>query len=172
MLRLTQEQALAAIGTKEGLSGKDLSGLDFSNLNLNYIDFRYSDLQDTDFTGSYLVFADFAYANLSGVDFTGAKLSGVIGLASKEDEMREAQRILQLLEDPRNKLLMDDWHTCDTTHCLAGWSCPQSSDPSIEASRKLPTLTKYFFEYNDKVAFEALLRVASGEESVWNTVED
>jgi|GEM_PF-6947972 len=180
MQRMTEAEFWAAIqiGEKD-FDHLDLSGLDLSNLplastsfincNLRGANFTGSCLMDARFTGSDLSGANFTDADLAGANLTGAKLDGVIGLASKEEEITEAQRILRILEDPRNNLEMDDWHTCETSHCLAGWSCPHLHDPSPEASRKLPTLTKYFFEYSNTFAFAALVRVAKGEESIWNT---
>jgi hypothetical protein len=31
------------------------------------------------------------------------------------------QRLLEAVTAPENKLEMNDWHTCETTHCRAGW---------------------------------------------------
>jgi hypothetical protein len=180
MTRLTREEVEGArIHTK--FSEYDLSELDLIYLNLSYKDFSNTDLHGTDFTNSRLSSCDFTNADLTGANFTGADISGadltgakltfVIGLATKAQEMAEAQRILQLLQQPENKLIMDEWHTCSTAHCLAGWSCPENYDPSTEAGRKMPTLTKYFFEHNNEEAFDALVRVASGEESIWNRME-
>jgi len=180
MQRMTEAEFWAALGRKQlNYANLDLSGLDLPYLNMASVDFINCNLRDINFTGSRLMDANFTGSNLSGANFTDADLAGatlagnkldrVIGLASKEEEMAEAQRILNLLEDPRNQLMMDDWHTCETSHCLAGWSCPHLHDPSPEASRKLPTLTKYFFEYSNTFAFAALVRVAKGKESIWST---
>ena len=192
MIRLTQAEALDVangnyvvkgdfvINSFDGLpvdiSELDLSCLllwseNFRNSNLRHVDFTGSDLRYTKFSSADLSYANFTNADLSGADLSGAKLEGVIGLASKEEEMGEAKRILRILENPANSLDMSDWHLCETTHCLAGWSCPNNEDPGAEASRKMPTLAKYFYEDDESEAYDALQRVASGQESIWNTKE-
>jgi hypothetical protein len=177
-MRLNQKQVIEAIVNGDDfdnmdLSGNDLNGQDiyyttFENANLSGVNFTGADLTGCSFQNANLRNANFTEANLSGVNLEGANLEGVIGLASKSQEMQEAQRILELLQQPSNQLNMDDWHTCETSHCLAGWCCPHLKNPGAEASRKMPTLARYFHEYNESKAFEALIRVANGEESIWN----
>jgi len=31
------------------------------------------------------------------------------------------QRLLEAVTAPNHDLIMSDWHTCETTHCRAGW---------------------------------------------------
>ena len=31
------------------------------------------------------------------------------------------QKVLEAIQTNGNKLNMDEWHTCETTHCRAGW---------------------------------------------------
>jgi hypothetical protein len=33
-----------------------------------------------------------------------------------------ASRILQIVESGKGQLEMDDYHTCESTHCIAGWT--------------------------------------------------
>jgi hypothetical protein len=153
------------------LSFLSLWSEDFRNSNLRHVNFTGADLTYTKFSGADLSYVNFTNAKLSGADLSGAKLEGAIGLATKEEEMAEAQRILRILENPANSLDMSDWHLCETTHCLAGWSCPNEKDPGAEASRKMPTLAKYFYKDDESEAYDALQRVASGQESIWNTEE-
>ena len=61
---------------------------------------------------------------------------------------------------------MNDWHSCSTAHCIAGWAFPDLEYPGRKASLAYPTLAKYFFSSNED-ALEALKRVANGEESVF-----
>lgn len=35
---------------------------------------------------------------------------------------RLASRILQIVESGKGQLKMDDYHTCKSTHCIAGWT--------------------------------------------------
>ncbi len=182
MKRMTREEFLAAVAGEEicfgdlGLSELDLSGLDlggsaFYDSDLRRVNFTGSNLQDVEFFDCDLSQANFTNANLAGAEFVRVVLDGAIGIASKEEETAEAKRILGLLQNPLNALNMRDWHTCETVHCLAGWSCPHEDYPAPSASRKLPSLAQYFYMYDNDDALAALQRVASGEESVWNPTE-
>ena len=145
--KLSYVKLSGAILCETNLSGANLSGAHLS--------------------GTNLMNADLSGADLWSADLSGADLSGTKGLASKFEEIKEAQRILNILDSLLGSLDMTDWHTCETTHCLAGWCEPNEKLPGSKASRKMPTLAKYFFSTNDK-AMKALIKVASGVESVWN----
>lgn len=159
--QLSKERVLAMGEDLEFMDGNftraNLSGLTLAGFDLDGCDLRDANLSNVDFTN----------ADLTGARLMGAKLDGVKGLATKEEEMREAQRILDILEIPGNHLEMEGWHTCKTTHCIAGWHRPDLGYPGRVASTAMPTLAKYFFEDNE-TALAALKRVASGEESIWN----
>jgi hypothetical protein len=93
-------------GARLDLSGNDCSGLDFS--------------------GRDLTEANLTEANLTGAILTGAILTGAILEGAKIDyQIQEGllQQIAQIVVDNPEKLKMDDWHTCETTHCLAGLAC-------------------------------------------------
>lgn len=88
--------------------------------------------------------ADLRGADLSGADMRGAVLRGavlgdtdlrraVLPKAVQDmrptDEAEQRQRIaavaaLALKDD--DALNMGDWHTCETTHCIAGWAVHQA----------------------------------------------
>ena len=90
----------AAVEKKADLGGADLGGADLRGANLGGADLRGADLSGADLRG----------ANLGGADLGGCpvKIEGihqaVYAAASKPDTLN-----------------MSDWHTCDTTHCRAGW---------------------------------------------------
>ena len=67
-----------------GFRGADLFGKSFVNSNLNRADFEDADLRDTNFKN-----ANLRDANFEGADLTGANLSGVIGLKSQTDFIKE-----------------------------------------------------------------------------------
>lgn len=165
--KLSYVKLSGAILCEANLSGANLSGAHLIGTNLMNADLSGADLWSADLSGADLRNADLRNANLSGADLSGADLSGTKGLASKFEEIKEAQRILNILDSLLGSLDMTDWHTCETTHCLAGWCEPNEKLPGSKASRKMPTLAKYFFSTNDK-AMKALIKVASGVESVWN----
>jgi hypothetical protein len=57
-------------------------------------------------------------ANLRGADLRGADLSDATGLPSDPALLRRVcQEALKT-----GQLEMGRWHTCETTHCLAGWA--------------------------------------------------
>jgi hypothetical protein len=89
-------------------------------------------------------------------------------LPSIDDERKLAREILARLDDG-GELKMNTWHTCETTHCLAGWAqtlrqkiCGSREDQTYEAGvRLLPSLAQYFFADN-KTALKALKKLVGG----------
>jgi len=118
------------------LSDADLSGADLSGANLSGADLRGANLSDADLSG-----ADLRYANLSGADLIGANLSGadLSGANLSDANLSGAKgitapviedidgRILKAIE-AGGKLEMGQWHTCETTHCRAGWAIHFAGD--------------------------------------------
>jgi hypothetical protein len=49
------------------------------------------------------------------------------------------QKVLEAVSQP-NALNMGDWHTCDTTHCRAGWVEVLAGEAGKELSRRTSTL--------------------------------
>ena len=76
---------------------------------------RGADLSDADLSGAYLSGANLSGANLSGADLSGAYLPEVSPIASID------RQILTAIESG-GALDMAAWHTCETTHCRAGWA--------------------------------------------------
>jgi len=114
------------------LRGGDLRRVDFSGANLLAADFTGADLRDADFSGAYLRdtklrgadlrWADLTDTNLSGVDLSGADLRGAKGLPTKAIVPDIDAAILAAVEAQYCALQMSEWHTCETTHCRAGWA--------------------------------------------------
>ena len=80
-----------------------------AGVSLLYANLSYADLSDAD-----LSYADLSVANLRGADLSGANLS----------DSPKIENIHQTVFDAASQpgaLDMSDWHTCDTTHCRAGW---------------------------------------------------
>ena len=64
--------------------------------------------------GVSLLYANLSYADLRGANLRGANLS----------DSPKIENIHQTVFDAASQpgaLDMSDWHTCDTTHCRAGW---------------------------------------------------
>ena len=107
------------------LSDADLRDADLSGADLRDADLRGADLRDADLSGAVLRGADLRGADLRDADLSGADLRGA--------DLRDADlsdvpvipdidaKILAAIEGG-GTLKMDTWHTCETTHCRAGWA--------------------------------------------------
>ena len=117
------------------LRGADLSGADLREADLSGADLREADLREADLRGAYLSEADLSgadlreadlsgadlrEADLSGADLSGADLSGAIGLPEVQ-KFAIDEAVFAACSAP-NSLEMGSWHTCETTHCRAGWA--------------------------------------------------
>jgi hypothetical protein len=82
-------------------------------------DLSGSDLRDSDLRGSNLSDSDLRGSNLSGSDLRGSNLS--------DSDLRGVPKIENIHESvyeaasKPDALNMRIWHSCDTTHCRAGW---------------------------------------------------
>jgi len=115
------------------LNGTLLSGLNLSGLDLEEANFTGATCQGTDFTGSTLTRATFRRADLTGAVLSGCDLS----TTSFAEDTRLDRALLNtvqgvpVVEDLHRRVYeaarqagaldMSDWHTCETTHCRAGW---------------------------------------------------
>ena len=72
-------------------------------------------------------------ANLSGADLrranlSGADLRGAIGLAIAADAPARLRAVAIAALADADALEMDAWHTCKTTHSIAGWAIHQAGE--------------------------------------------
>ncbi len=107
------------------LRGAYLSGANLRRANLRGANLSEADLRGADLRGANLSEADLrgAYlrgANLRGAKLSGADLSGAIGLPEVQ-KFAIDEAVFAACSAP-NSLEMGSWHTCDTTHCRAGWA--------------------------------------------------
>jgi hypothetical protein len=131
------------------LSGADLRGADLSRAVLRDADLRGADLRGADLRGADLSRAVLRDADLSGAvlrgavlrgaDLRGAVLRGAVlrGAVLRGADLSRApsclkikdihQTIYNAVKNP-NALDMSQWHTCDTTHCRAGWVVTLAGD--------------------------------------------
>jgi len=147
--------------TGANLTKADLSGANLSGADLHHIDLARANLTGANLSGANLSGADLRRAILTGANLTGANLTGVIisgaylssvNLARVDlTGVLSAPRRLTPLEipivpdldaaihaqvygaDAPGTLYMSQWHTCETTHCRAGWAIHLAG----EAGRKL-----------------------------------
>jgi hypothetical protein len=64
---------------------------------------------------------DLSGIDLNGVEFSSVDLTGVIGLPDAPVVKDLDQKIFDAVQVD-DALDMDYWHTCETTHCRAGWA--------------------------------------------------
>jgi hypothetical protein len=83
------------------LSGADLSDADLSGADLRGAYLRDADLRDADLRGAYL-----------DIPFT----------PDPDLIKKVASAALAEANGDTPHLRMDNWHTCDTVHCIAGWA--------------------------------------------------
>ncbi len=116
--------------TRDGLIARYRSGeRDFSDADLSGADLRGANLSGAYLRGANLRGADLRGANLRGADRRGANLrdlSDVPSVPGLDVMIADATRAAGALE-------MGSWHTCETTHCRAGWAITLAG----EAGRKL-----------------------------------
>ena len=117
------------------LSGADLAGADLRNANLG-TNLENANLENANLAGAYLEDANLEGAYLENANLAGANLGGAYleytnlenaNLAGADLDYQIQDGLLQqiakiILENPKS-LEMGSWHTCETTHCLAGWAC-------------------------------------------------
>jgi Pentapeptide repeats (8 copies) len=108
------------------LSDADLRYADLSGADLSGAELRFAELRDAKLRGADLSGADLRYADLSGADLRDAKLHGAkFGIPFTSDPElihKVAAAALAGANGDTPHLKMDRWHTCETTHCIAGWS--------------------------------------------------
>ncbi len=117
------------------LRGADLSRADLSGADLRGAVLRGADLSRADLSGADLRGADLRGAVLSRAVLSGADLRGV-PLIEKLDS-----KILAAVQSPGNSLEMGTWHTCDTTHCIAGWAVQLAGAEGKALEDKFSTAT-------------------------------
>ncbi len=119
------------------LSGANLSGANLSGANLSGANLSGANLSGANLFGANLIDAILFGANLSGANLFGANLIDAIlfganlidavGLPIADDAPQRLQAVAAaVLDGDGATLAMGNWHTCDTTHCLAGWAIHQA----------------------------------------------
>ncbi len=100
------------------LRGAVLSGADLSDADLRDADLRDAVLSDADLRGADLSDAVLSDAVLSDADLRGADLRGGLDGVPVIPDIHKA---VYEAASKTNALDMGSWHSCDTTHCRAGW---------------------------------------------------
>jgi uncharacterized protein YjbI with pentapeptide repeats len=145
------------------LEGANLAGTNLEGANLYGDSFMNADLRGADLSRAYCRCANFMNADLRGADLRVASLAQSNLLGAKIDYQIQdglLEEIAKLVLADNNKLKMGKWHTCETTHCIAGWAVTLS-----------PKGQKLEAEYGTPIA-GLLLLGAEAHEHFYDTTED
>ena len=131
------------------LRGADLRGADLSGADLRCADLSGANLSDANLSGAVLRYADLSgavlrCANLRGADLRYADLNGAVlrGADLRYANLSDVPKIEDLdakivaAIECGGKLDMNQWHTCETTHCRAGWAITLAGEDGIALEKK------------------------------------
>jgi hypothetical protein len=115
------------------LRGADLRGAVLRGAFLRGADLRGAVLRDADLRGAvlrgaFLRGADLRGAVLRGAFLRGADLRDAVGLPIAADAADRLKAVAAAALQP-DALQMSNWHTCGTTHCIAGWAIHLAGEP-------------------------------------------
>ena len=125
------------------LRGADLGGAYLGGADLGGADLGGADLADADLADANLADAYLADANLRGAYLAGAYLGdanlgdvldGVPAIESIDAAILAAVEASQALG--KDGLRMSTWHTCESTHCRAGWAIHLAGNEGYELERE------------------------------------
>ena len=108
--------------SRANLRGADLSRADLSCADLSCANLRDAILSRADLSGADLRDAILSRADLSGADLSDAILSRALLSVHAPIIQNIDATILEAVKREGCHLEMEHWHTCDTTHCRAGWA--------------------------------------------------
>jgi hypothetical protein len=129
------------------LEGSFLAGVEFegasmvfakiNRANLIGVNLSYANLSESNLSGSELPQSNLYGAKLTEADIRGTDLSAcnLTGVEIGDDIPVIENLILKIAENAlRDETCLDmsEWHTCDTTHCIAGWACAIANRPDLE----------------------------------------
>jgi uncharacterized protein YjbI with pentapeptide repeats len=101
-----------------------LSSANLSDANLIRANLSDANLSDANLSDANLIHANLLGASLLGASLLGANLSGAIGFAPiTENAIAILLQVADCVVGQPQALKMESIHTCDTTHCGAGWVC-------------------------------------------------
>ena len=106
----------------------DLRGADLRGANLYGANLYCADLCDADLRGVNLYGANLCGADLRGADLSVANLRDA-DLGNFKPDLELPKRVAEQILASPEALKMRNWHTCDTTHCVAGWAVHLSGPP-------------------------------------------
>ena len=165
--------------TGANLTGANLTGSHLTRAYLTGSNLTGSNLRGADLWGANLTGSNLTGANLAGSDLTGANLAGsnlaradltrANGLAIAPDAPARLQAVAAAALATPDALFMSTWHSCATTHCIAGWAIHQAGvvgellekavGPDVAGLMLLGVEAHAHFHDSDKAATEWLQSV-------------
>jgi hypothetical protein len=118
------------------MRGADMGSVDLRGVDLRGVDLRGADMGSVDLRGVYLGGVDLRGAYMGGVDLRGVDLRGVDLRGADILKIKNIDAAILAAIDARgNELRMSSWHTCDTTHCRAGWAIHLAGDAGYKLEK-------------------------------------
>jgi hypothetical protein len=111
------------------LHGADLKGADLHGANLRDANLHGANLRGANLRGADLKGANLRWANLKGANLRWADLKGAAGIPVAVDSGDRLREVAAVATASHDGLYMDLWHTCPTTHCIAGWAIHLAGEP-------------------------------------------
>jgi hypothetical protein len=126
---LTDARLTRARLTGARLTGARLTGADLTGARLTDADLTGARLTGAILTGAILTGARLTDARLTDADLTGAALPAAPVVENLHSKMLEVCSAPKALD-------MATWHTCETTHCRAGWAITLAGDEGAALEKK------------------------------------
>jgi uncharacterized protein YjbI with pentapeptide repeats len=135
------------IADKADFTDADLSGSDLTYGSFEACCFDGAALTGANITGAYFHGATFKGTILKGLDLTTANFSGAIveGAIINQDDLQDIpvvpdiHKAIYAAANAPGALDMLTWHTCETTHCRAGWAVTLAGAAGAALENKLGT---------------------------------
>ena len=130
----------------------NLRHADLFNADLRYADLRYANLFNANLSNAYLRHANLRHANLTDANLTNADLTdadlfnaNLSNAYLTDADLPQTVKIEKLFTKIQSaiksggRLNMGQWHSCKTTHCMAGWVTSLAGETGRVMERLLGT---------------------------------
>ncbi len=141
---LTDAYLAGAYLARANLAGADLARAYLAGAYLARAYLADAYLARADLAGANLTDAYLAGANLAGANLAGAKgISDDIKAKSAKSPLdvpiipKIHSTLLAAVTAQGHKLDMNQWHTCETTHCRAGWICTLAGEAGAKLEKEM-----------------------------------
>ena len=125
-------------GARANLSCANLRGANLRGANLRGANLSWANLRGANLRGANLRGANLRWANLRGANLRGANLHGA-DLSEDVPTIPGIHTAVHAAASTPGALNMLDWHTCQTTHCRAGWVVTLAGQAGADLEQRLGT---------------------------------